>query len=73
MRNSGLTGEVEKTLRGRMIWPFPSVADGEDSGYLERLAICKEAKYRLWQSSKKDEKGAAWTLLNGKTLVSLCL
>jgi len=65
LRESGLEVDVDKAIRQKKIWPFPSVADGEDSGYAERLNICKSAKYQLWQSAKKGEKGAAWTLLNG--------
>merc|ERR1712241_47470 len=65
LRESGLGKEVDAALKRKVIWPFPSSVDGKDSGHVERMAICKEAKYQLWQSKKKDEKNATWNLLNG--------
>ena len=57
--------DVGKCLKARKIWPFPTADDGPDSDYAQKQAICREAKYKLWQSSKKIEQGAGWTLFNG--------
>jgi len=65
LRNSGLKKQVDECLDKKVIWPFPSNADGADSGYSERIALCKEAGYSLWKATNRDEKNAAWTLLNG--------
>ena len=56
---------MDEVLRTKKIWPFPSKHDGEDSGWQERVALCKANKYQIWQSKKKEEKGAEWTLFNG--------
>ena len=58
--------EVQRIIRNKRIWPFPSVADGPDSGFEERVNICKREKYQIWQSKKVEEQGKAWKLLNGK-------
>jgi len=65
LRKSGLGAEIKAALKSRKIWPFPSREDGEDSGYIDRAAICREGKYHIWQATRKFEKGKAWTLLNG--------
>jgi len=65
LRESGLSKEVDAALKKKIIWPFPSVSDGKDSGHVERMAICKEAKYQLWMGKTKEEKGATWNLVNG--------
>jgi len=57
--------EVQRIIRNKRIWPFPSVADGPDSGFEERVNICKREKYQIWQSKKVEEQGKAWKLLNG--------
>ena len=71
LRESGMGKEVDAALKRKVIWPFPSSVDGKDSGHVERMAICKEAKFQLWQSKKKEEKGATWNLLNGTVLLYL--
>ena len=65
LRKSGLSKEVDAVLKKKIIWPFPSVSDGKDSGHVERMAICKEAKYQLWMGKTKEEKEATWNLVNG--------
>lgn len=57
---------VKEIVKARKIWPFPSAADGTESGFEERGAICKKEKYQIWQSKKVEEQGQAWRLLNGK-------
>ena len=56
---------MDEVLRTKKIWPFPSKHDGEDSGWQERVALCKANKYQIWQPKKKEEKGAEWILFNG--------
>ena len=53
-------------MQEKKIWPFPSAADGRESGYDERTTICKKERYQLWQSTKTSEQGQTWKLLNGK-------
>ena len=69
LRNSGLKKQVDECLDKKVIWPFPSNADGADSGYSERIALCKEAGYSLWKATTREEKNAAWTLLNGNLIM----
>ena len=57
--------EVDNVLRAKKIWPFPTAADGKESGWEERASIAKKEKYQLWQSSKISEIGQTWKLLNG--------
>ena len=63
--------KVREILKAKKIWPFPSVADGPDSGYEERVGICKREKYSIWQSKRIEEQGQAWRLLNGKIFLIL--
>jgi len=56
---------IRTKLADKKIWPFPSAADGKESGFEERSNICKKEKYQLWQSSKIAEQGQTWRLLNG--------
>lgn len=60
-----ISTEVKNIIKAKKIWPFPSAADGGESGYEERAAICKKEKYVIWQSKKVEEQGQAWRLLNG--------
>ena len=63
------TPEMKEAIRIRLndkkIWPFPTAADGKESGWEERASIAKKDKYQLWQSSKVSEIGQTWKLLNG--------
>lgn len=61
-----ISKEVKDIVKTKKIWPFPSAADGGESGFEERAAICKKEKYQIWQSKKVEEQGQAWRLLNGK-------
>lgn len=61
-----ISTEVKNIIKAKKIWPFPSAADGGESGYKERAAICKKEKYVIWQSKKVEEQGQAWRLLNGE-------
>ena len=58
--------EVKNIIKAKKILPFPSAADGGESGYEEKTAICKKEKYVIWQSKKVEEQGQAWRLLNGE-------
>ena len=69
MRASGLGAEVDKALKARKVWPFPSSADGDNSGFNERKTICLEEKFSLWKSTDRKEKNSDWLLLNGKCLL----
>jgi len=60
-----ISKEVKEIIKTKKIWPFPSAADGAESGYEERSNICKKEKYQIWQSKKVEEQGQAWRLLNG--------
>ena len=57
---------IRRKLEEKKIWPFPTSADGKDSGWEERAQIAKKEKYQLWQSSKPSEIGQTWKLINGK-------
>ena len=57
---------IRQKLSDKKIWPFPTSADGKDSGWEERAQIAKKEKYQLWQSSKPSEVGQTWKLINGK-------
>lgn len=61
-----LKNQIKSKLQEKKIWPFPSSADGRESGYDERTTICKKERYQLWQSTKTSEQGQTWKLLNGK-------
>ena len=61
-----LKSQIKSKLSDKKIWPFPSAADGRESGYEERTTICKKERYQLWQSTKTSEQGQTWKLLNGK-------
>merc|ERR1712242_300055 len=56
---------IRQKLNDKKIWPFPTSADGKDSGWEERAQIAKKEKYQLWQSSKPSEVGQTWKLING--------
>jgi len=60
-----LKSQIKSKLQEKKIWPFPSAADGRESGYDERTTICKKERYQLWQSTKTSEQGQTWKLLNG--------
>ena len=66
-----LRSQVQEIIKAKKIWPFPSAADGKDSGYEERSAICIKEKYQIWQSKKVEEQGQAWRLLNGTFFLHL--
>merc|ERR1711893_243664 len=61
-----LKSQIKSKLSDKKIWPFPSAADGRESGYGERTTICKKERYQLWQSTKTSEQGQTWKLLNLK-------
>ena len=60
---------IRQKIADRKIWPFPTQADGKDSGWEERASIAKKEKYQLWQSSKASEVGQTWKLLNGQLAI----
>lgn len=61
-----LKRQIQSRIETKQVWPFPSIADGDKSGWQDRLAICKQEGYKLWQSSNKKEQGKSWRLLDGQ-------
>lgn len=48
----GLESEVQKVLNAKMVWPFPSKADGLD-GMEQRSAIAKINKFKQWKDKSR--------------------
>ena len=60
---------IRQKLADKKIWPFPSQADGQDTGYEERANICKKDSNLTKMEKYKSE--LSWTLWNMLGLASL--
>ena len=53
-------------IKQKIIWPFPSPADGKDSGFDERAEICKKEGYKPWKAVQKKLRNKKWKFIPGQ-------